>query len=142
MASSIDANILIYGADESSPFFSRANLFLKDFFSTEKVYICWDIIFAFLRISTNLNIFKHPLSPDIALENMQNLLNMDNVDILDFSAKAWKTYISLNQTLKVRGKLTTDARIAATLISNGITTIYTKDSDFRKFKELKVIEPF
>jgi predicted nucleic acid-binding protein len=41
----------------------------------------------------------------------------------------------------VRGNLVPDAHLAALLLQHGVKTLYTKDTDFRKFDFLNVRDP-
>ena len=42
----------------------------------------------------------------------------------------------------VRGNLVPDAHLAALLIQNGVTTVWTHDRDFQKFPGIRVRDPF
>ena len=42
----------------------------------------------------------------------------------------------------VRGNLVPDAHLAAILLQHGVTTLYTRDADFRRFDFLDLRDPF
>jgi hypothetical protein len=44
--------------------------------------------------------------------------------------------------LPVRGNLVPDAHLASLLRQHGVKTLYTRDTDFRKFDFLEVSDPF
>jgi predicted nucleic acid-binding protein len=54
----------------------------------------------------------------------------------------WEVYREVAGEVPVRGNLVPDAHLAALLRQHGIRTLYTNDSDFRKFSFLDVGTPF
>ena len=96
----------------------------------------------YLRISTHPGIFSSPLSPDEALGNVETLLNLPRVKILTELDGFLELYRELTGRFPVRGNLVPDAHLAALLRQHDVPTIYTTDTDFRKFDFLKVLNPF
>jgi predicted nucleic acid-binding protein len=65
----LDANLLLFAYDTSSPFHKQAKTWLEGLFSSgEPVGLCWYTIQAFMRISTNPRAFQYPLSITEALD--------------------------------------------------------------------------
>jgi predicted nucleic acid-binding protein len=54
----------------------------------------------------------------------------------------WEVYREVTDEVPVRGNLVPDAHLAALLRQQGIRTLYTNDSDFRRFSFLDVRNPF
>ena len=52
------------------------------------------------------------------------------------------TYREATAGLVVRGNLVSDAHLVALLRQHGVGTLYTNDRDFRRFRALRVINPF
>ena len=51
-------------------------------------------------------------------------------------------YVEMTSSFPVRGNLVSDAHLVTILRQHGVETIYSADSDFRKFEFLKVINSF
>ena len=63
----IDANILLYAVDETSPFHDRAPHWLEDALNgSRRVGLPWASLTAFLRIVTNPRALPEPLAPAAA----------------------------------------------------------------------------
>ncbi len=143
MSFSIDANILLYASDRTSPFSERARAFLAQRAGdSDPFYIAWPTIMSYLRIATHSAIFSNPLSPEEATENIQALLELRHVRTLSEEEGFWDVYREISGRLPVRGNLVPDAHLAALLRQHGINTLYSNDADFRKFSFLTVINPF
>ena len=104
--------------------------------------IAWSTVMAYIRISTHPSIFSHPLSPEEALGNVENLLDLPRVRVLSEDDDFLVMYRKVVSKLPVRGNLVPDAHLAALLLQHGVRKIYTADSDFKKFEFLEVENPF
>jgi uncharacterized protein len=139
----IDVNILLYASDESSHWYQAAQDFLQEKVADpDLMCLTWPTLFSYLRISTHPRIFARPLSPEEALCNVETLLSLPRVRVLSEGDEFLLVYRNIISRLPVRGNLVPDAHLAALLLQNGITRIYTKDADFRKFDFLEVKIPF
>ena len=54
----------------------------------------------------------------------------------------WDAYRRATESIVARGNLVPDAHLAALLLQNGVTTLWTHDRDFRRFEGLRVRDPF
>ena len=81
------------------------------------------------------------LSPEEARRNIGALLRHPWCRPLSEGEGFWETYEALASSLPVRGNLVPDAHLAAILLLHGVRTVYTNDTDFRKFQELEVRAP-
>ena len=143
MSYAIDANILLYASDASSAFHERALAFLRRCAEgRELLYLPWPTVMAYLRIATHPAIFEAPLSPAEAMNNVEGLLRRPHVRTLGEDERFWEVYREITQGMVVRGNLVPDAHLVAVLIQNGVTTIWTHDRDFHKFRGLRVRDPF
>jgi toxin-antitoxin system PIN domain toxin len=139
----IDANILLYASDASSALHERALALLRRCAEgPELLYLPWPTVMAYLRIATHPTIFEMPLSPAEAMDNVEGLLRRPHVRTLGEDERFWEVYREITQGMVVRGNLVPDAHVVALLIQNGVTTIWTHDRDFRKFRGLRVHDPF
>jgi predicted nucleic acid-binding protein len=97
---------------------------------------------AFLRIGTHPGIFPQPLSWDQAAGYVEALINLPHARLLSELDGFWPVYRSVAGGVFARGNLIPDAHLAAILKQNGVRTLYTSDTDFRKFDFLDVRDPF
>lgn len=142
MSYSIDANILLYASDKSSPFCARANDFLASRADdSDLLCLTWPTLMAYLRISTHPSIFSVPLAPTDAWDNIQNLLNLPRCRVVSEEESFPLDYATVTQGIIVRGNLVPDAHIATILRQHGVNRLYTADTDFLKFRFLEVINP-
>ena len=143
MSCAVDANILLYASDSSSPFAGRATTFLsKCAAGPDILYLAWPTIMSYLRISTHGAIFTTPLSPDEAAGNIQRLLDLPHVRTLHEEDGFWDVYRRVAAEFPMRGNAVPDAHLAALLRQHGITTLHTNDADFKRFSFLTVVNPF
>jgi toxin-antitoxin system PIN domain toxin len=143
MSFAIDSNILLYASNEASNHQRAASEFLDQAVAgPEIVFVSWQVISEYLRISTHAAVFPRPLSPETAIANVDSLFSSPHVRILQEDGGFWDTYKSVARTVVTRGAAVPDAHLAALLRHNGIRVLYTNDSDFRRFSFLEVRNPF
>lgn len=143
MSYALDVNVLLYAVDEESPHHPRAREFLDRCAAGPEVCcLGWLTIMSFLRMATNPRIFGRPLTPEAAEGNVSALLALPHVRALSEQDGFWEVYRRVTAGLAVRGNLVPDAHLAALLVQHGVTVLYTRDADFRKFQDLQVRDPF
>ena len=143
MSYSVDVNVLLYASDQANPRNDMAMQFLQNRASDPELFcIAWSTVMAYIRISTHPSIFSHPLSPEEALGNVENLLDLPRVRVLSEDDDFLVMYRKVVSKFPVRGNLVLDAHLAALLLQHGVRKIYTADSDFKKFEFLEVEDPF
>jgi toxin-antitoxin system PIN domain toxin len=139
----VDTNILVYAADEDSPFHSRCHTMIEEWREqTSPWYVTWGILYEFLRVSTHLRVFRKPWSVAKAWDYVQAVLSSPSLGILitgerhaDVAANVIKNIPSLS------GNLLHDAQTAILMLEHGINKIYTRDTDFHRFPFLNPIDP-
>ena len=97
---------------------------------------------SYLRIATHPRIFATPLAPAEALANVEALTHLPHVRLLSEEPGFLEVYREVSGTFPVRGNLVPDAHLAALLRQHGVKTLYTRDTDFRRFDFLEVRNPF
>lgn len=143
MSYSLDANVLVYASNESSPRYRQAREFLERCRSDpEPLCLGWPTVTAYLRIVTHPRIFGHPLTPTRATRNVESLMALPQVRVLSEKDGFWDRYRGVTENLTVRGNLVPDAHLAALLLQHDVRVLYTNDSDFLKFADLEVRDPF
>jgi toxin-antitoxin system PIN domain toxin len=139
---SVDANILLYASDRSSPHHAMAAAFLESRVEDPDLFcVCWTTLIAYLRIATHPRIFANPLSPEEAMSNVESLIALPRVRLLSEDEGFFDVYRDVSGQAAVRGNLVPDAHLAALLRQHGVGTIYTADADFRRFDFLRVQNP-
>ncbi len=142
MSYTVDANLLLYASDSSSPFHDRSSALLGQMAQgPEIVYLFWPILMAYLRIATHPSVFAAPLTPAEATGNVERLLALPHVQTPGEHERFWSSYRRVADA-SVRGNLVPDAYLVALMHENGVRTIWTHDRDFRRFDSVEVRDPF
>lgn len=142
MSHAIDANLLLYASDTSSPFHVRALEALEGYAKgPELLYLFWPVVMGYLRISTHSAILEKPLSADQAMGNIDALIGLSRVRSPGEEEGFWVFYRSVTGDSAVRGNLVSDAHLVALMRQHGVGTICTHDRDFRRFDGIRVVDP-
>ena len=143
MTQTLDANILVFSSDESSPFRDRARVFLRGMMTKDAiVHLFWPTVMAYLRITTHPNVFRAPLSIDQALTNVQAMVDQPNVRVSSEGIEFWSVFRDVASDGRPAGNLVSDAHLVALMRQHGVRTIWTHDRDFRRFRGIDVRDPF
>jgi hypothetical protein len=136
-----DANIILYAYNEDAPKHFEAKKWLEEQFSSAAPFgLSWQVITAFLRISTNPKAFPQPFDLQEAIEIVDEWLMLPNVEILTLTANHWAIFQKLIIEGQTKAALMMDAHLAALAIEHS-ATLATTDADFQKFSSLKTINP-
>ena len=139
----VDSNILIYADREETPQHSTALGVLHGLATgAEPWAIPWPCIYEYLRVVTHPRVF-HPSTPLLdAWESVQALLASPSIIAIAEGPHHREILGDLLRNVTITGNLLHDAHIAALLIEHGVDEILTADEDFRRFRRLKVTNPF
>ena len=136
-----DANIILYAYNEDAPQHSTAKKWLEEQLSLSVSFgLSWQVITAFLRISTNSRAFPQPFDLPEAIEIVEEWIALPNVEIITPTVNHWTVFQNLIVEGQTKAALMMDAHLAALAIEYG-ATLATTDSDFQKFSGLKIINP-
>ena len=137
----LDANVLIYAHDETSPHHEPARQWIEDTFSgSDEIGIALVSILAFLRVMTNPGIFGAPVTVADAIEIVTEWLSRPNVGIVQPTGRHFEVLKDVARSGKARGPLLMDAHIAALSLEHG-ATLCTTDRDFARFKGVRIEDP-
>jgi toxin-antitoxin system PIN domain toxin len=137
----VDANLLLFAVDASSHLNKGAAAWLsKAVNGPGRVGLPWLVLTAFLRIITNPRASDHPLAPEAAWAYVQDWLTADTVWIPGPTDRHARILETLVTAYRLRGNLITDAQLAALAIEHGLT-IYSADTDFARFTEIRWVNP-
>jgi toxin-antitoxin system PIN domain toxin len=137
----VDANILLYSVDETSPFHHQAKSWLEGTLNgSQRIGIPWQSYWAFLRIATNPRALENPLQPSAAWDLVEDWLDAPTTWVPQPSSGHRQILGRLLTELDIRGNLVTDAVLAAFCVEFGLA-IVSNDSDFARFPEIRRINP-
>lgn len=143
MSAAIDANLLLYASDSSSPRHDAATERLARIAAgPELVYLFWPVVMAYLRIATHPSVFQKPLDPGLARRNVGSLLARPHVRSPGETPGFWSIFEGTVEHDLVRGNLVSDAHLVALMRQEGVETIWTADRDFRRFEGIRARDPF
>ena len=143
MSYTLDANVLLYASDEGSALHQRAfEVVEKMAGGPEIAYLFWPTVMAYLRIATHPAVFTRPLSLDEAVGNVEQLLGRPHIRSPGEQDRFWLRYREVARDAVPTGNLVSDAHIVALMLEHDVRTIWTRDRDFRRFRGIKVRDPF
>lgn len=143
MSTTVDANVLLYAADEISPFHDRAERLIAHLVgSGTLLHLFWPVLIAFVRIGTNPRLFNRPLTTAFVLADIEEVLSQPNVRVSGEGERFWTSFRRVAEDVEPKGNLVTDAHLVALMHEHGVSTIWTHDRDFRKFSGITVKDPF
>lgn len=142
MSAAIDTNILLYATNSSSESFETAQALVQRLArGPELLYVFWPVAMGFLRLSTHPALTDAPLAPAEALASLSDLVERAHVRTPGESPGFLGLYRE-TASAGTRGRDVTDAHIATLMRQHGVSTIYTRDRDFRRFDWVRVEDPF
>ena len=137
----VDANLLLFAVDHSSPFHARAEDWLTSQLNGQRrVGLPWQSLGAFLRISTNPRAAERPLSPDEAWSYVESWLAPETVWVPQPTERHAEVLGTLIRAYQLRGNLVSDAQLAALAVEHGLT-VCSADTDFALFSEIRWQNP-
>ncbi len=132
----VDANILIYAVNRDAPLHGRAKTWLEQAISgRETVGLPWNVLLAFLRLTTRPGLFRRPLSIATALDLIASWLERESVALIHPGPKHYQHLRDLLLECGTGGNLTSDAHLAALAIEHG-AQLCSLDGDFSRFPNL------
>lgn len=137
----VDANLLIYAVDRDSPHHARVRPWFEELLSgTTAVGLAWVVILAFVRITTRPGILRNPLTPERAIQYVQEWLDQPYATAVSPGEQHWPVVRNLLKTTGAAGNLVADAHLAAIAIEQG-AAIYSTDYDFQRFPGVEHVNP-
>lgn len=136
-----DVNILLYGLNAESPFYSRAKAWVEATFSSgETIGLPWVVILGVLRTSTSSRVFGQPLTSIQAFELIEGWLNLPSIVVIHPGPRHHAVLRELLEEAGTAGNLVIDAHLAALAVEYG-GVVATADRDFGRFPGLRVVYP-
>ncbi len=137
----LDANILIYATDRTSPFHVRSASWLAQTLEGDlRVAIPLQTVGAFVRITTNPRASRQPLTVDQAWAVVNSWFAAPTVWVPATSQRTVRILGDLMLRHHLGSGMTTDSQLAALAIEHGVS-IVSADSDFARFPEVVWVNP-
>jgi uncharacterized protein len=137
----VDANLLIYAVDSTSPYNAEASEWLESILNGDRrVGIPWQTIGAFLRITTHPRITTTPLQAEAAWAFVDRWLSADPSWIPPATESTAAVLASVLARTPMTGNLIPDAQLAALAIEHGLV-VYSADTDFVRFPDVRWHNP-
>lgn len=137
----VDANVLIYAVNETSPQHDLARTWLDDALSgDETIGFAWSVILAFLRLTTHPAVFPQPLEPERATAIVRAWTDQPTARLIDPSPRHLEVLSGLLAETGTAANLVSDAHLAALAIEHHATLV-TFDADFGRFREVCTERP-
>lgn len=137
----VDANVLLFAEDESSPHHSAcAEWLTRALNGPARVGLAWPSLLAFVRIRTHPRAYVRPLSPAEAWSRVVDWLEAPAAWVPTPTAGHAEILGTLLQRYQLSGNAVPDAHLAALAIEHGVG-VCSADTDFARFTELRWINP-
>ena len=136
----LDTNILVYAMNSTAPEHGASKALRdKGVAGHIEAYVTPQILFEYFAVVTNARFVTTPISGEEALADVESMAAAFNV--LTPPADLTNKVVALTRQLGFKGRHIFDVQIAATMLSAGITDIYTYDDRFEKIPGLVVHRP-
>ncbi|MDY7105274.1 MAG: TA system VapC family ribonuclease toxin [Actinomycetota bacterium] len=137
----VDANVLLFAQDESSPFHPAAVRWLTDALNgATRIALPWPSLLAFVRIRTHPGAYAEPLSGEEAWGHVDDWLAAPAAWIPEPTAGHAVVLGDLVRRYRLRANDIPDAHLAALAIEHGIA-VCSADADFARFSEVRWFNP-
>ena len=137
----VDANILLFAVDSTSPFHTAAARWLTEQLNgARRVGLPWQSLLAFLRISTHPRAAEHPLASAVAWRHVERWLAAEPAWIPLPTERHADILGRLIAAYDLRGNFVSDAHMAALAVEHGLT-VCSADTDFARFAEIRWENP-
>jgi toxin-antitoxin system PIN domain toxin len=142
LSATVDTNVLLYAANADDDSHEVARELIERLASgPDLLYLFWPTVMGFLRIATHASIFERPYSPEQAAAAVAKLLERPTVRSPGEREGFWGLYRATADA-QTRGNHVPDAHLAALMRQHGVTVIYTRDRDFRRYDGIDARDPF
>ena len=137
----VDANLLIYAVNADAPLNRKAKSWVESALSgRETVGFSWNVLLAFLRLTTRPGLFRRPLPVDTAFDLVASWLDQPSAAIVHPGPRHLQILRELLLPLGAGGNLTSDAHLAALAIEHR-AELCSSDTDFARFPGLNWRNP-
>lgn len=134
----LDTNILVYLANEDSPFHLRSAEKFKEVAGKSELWISRQVLREYAVVMTRPGIVEKPLSSKEVASDIEKWESI--FQIADETEEVTGILVELIKAHDIKGKKIHDANIVAAMMANSIQTLLTLNvDDFKKFKKIQLI---
>jgi predicted nucleic acid-binding protein len=134
----VDTNILVYLANEDSPFHLRTVEKFKEVAGKSELWISRQVLREYAVVMTKPGIVEKPLSSKEITSDIEKWESI--FQIADETEEVTGILVELIKAYDIKGKKIHDANIVAAMMANSIQTLFTLNvDDFKKFKKIQLI---
>ena len=143
MSQTLDVNVLLYASNTESSEHDRASALVRHLAAgPDLVVLLWPTVMGYLRIATHRSVFSQPLAHADAVANIDALVARSHVRVVGEAERFWDSYRRLALDVPPRGNGVPDAHLVALMVEHGISVIWSRDRDFRKYPGITARDPF
>ena len=137
----VDANVLLYAINERAPHHAEARDWLDTSLDgAETVGLAWNVLLAFVRLSTHRAVFPRPLIAGDALGVVRGWLERPTAIVVEPTERHLDVLADLLAGVGTAGNLVSDAHLAALAIEHRAELV-SYDSDFARFPGVRWRQP-
>lgn len=137
----VDANVLLYAVNESASKHEPSRGWLDAALAgREPIGFSWVVLLAFLRLTTRVGLFPHPLSVAEAVSRVREWLEQPPSVVVEPTARHAAVLAGLLEQAETGGNLVNDAHLAALAVEHA-ATIISYDTDFLGFQRCVGSQP-
>lgn len=136
-----DVNLLVYAVNRDAPEHRRVKAWLeKAAPGPDTIGFSWNVLLAFLRLTTRAGLRRNPLAPEASLDLIQTWLEQPSATVVSPGHGRLSILRELISAAATAGNLTSDAHLAAIAIEHG-AELHSSDNDFGRFSRLNWRNP-
>ena len=137
----VDANVLLYAVNLDADRHGESRHWLDSALSGAAIVgFSWVAMLAFVRLSTKVGLFPHPLTVDEAMARLHAWTAQPTAEIIEPTPRHLELVESLLVPLGTGGNVVNDAHLAALSIEHR-GAIVSYDSDFGRFQGVRWRRP-
>ncbi len=134
----VDTNILVYLANEDSPFHLRSAEKFKEVAGKSELWTSRQVLREYAVVMTRPGIVENPLSSKEVASDIEKWESI--FQIADETEEVTGILVELIKAHDIKGKKIHDANIVAAMMVNLIETLFTFNTDdFKRFKNIELI---
>ena len=139
----LDTNVLVYAADQSSPFHQASKTLREKGLRNElPLCVCPQVLNEFFAVVTNPRRVGNPREPKEALAEMERYYHSRNILKIYPSSGIIEKILELLRRYQVTRQEIFDVQLVATMLANNVTRLFTfNQSHFAKFREIEALTP-
>ncbi len=140
----LDTNILVYATNEDSSYHFIAKKIIDQANNGNlHAFVSHQVLSELYSTITNLKRVENPLSPEDAYDAVKRFLDSETISKIYPKETTLDRALRLAKENNIKAQDFFDVLIVATMLDNGIDTIYTaNEDDFKRYEEITVYNPF